>query len=98
MKRSIILPCLVTAFVALTPAGVALADNPHAPGTTGHCRCTGLAGSSWETVSIVHPGPDGGDAVGVEQGFPVCCWGGAGAGVVVAGLGGSFDAGAGGGG
>lgn len=35
MERSIILPCLVTAFVALTPAGIALADNPHAPGTTG---------------------------------------------------------------
>ena len=31
MKRSIILPCLVTAFVALSPAGVALADNPHPP-------------------------------------------------------------------
>jgi hypothetical protein len=29
MKSSIILPCLVTAFVALSPAGVALADNPH---------------------------------------------------------------------
>jgi hypothetical protein len=29
MKRSIILPCLVTAFVALSPAAVALADNPH---------------------------------------------------------------------
>ncbi len=29
MKRSIILPSLVTAFVALSPAGVALADNPH---------------------------------------------------------------------
>ena len=29
MKYSIILPCLVTAFVALSPAGVALADNPH---------------------------------------------------------------------
>jgi hypothetical protein len=29
MKRSIILPCLVTAFVALSPVGVALADNPH---------------------------------------------------------------------
>jgi hypothetical protein len=35
MKRSIILPCLVTAFVALSPAGVALADNPHPSGTTG---------------------------------------------------------------
>lgn len=35
MKRSIILPCVVTAFVALSPAGVALADNPHSPGTTG---------------------------------------------------------------
>ena len=29
MKRAIILPCLVTAFVALSPVGVALADNPH---------------------------------------------------------------------
>ena len=29
MKRTIILPALVTAFVALSPAGVALADNPH---------------------------------------------------------------------
>jgi hypothetical protein len=35
MKRCIILPALVTAFVALSPAGVALADNPHSPGTTG---------------------------------------------------------------
>ena len=35
MKRSIIVPCVVTAFVALSPAGVAFADNPHAPGTTG---------------------------------------------------------------
>jgi hypothetical protein len=37
MNRSIILPCLVTAFVALSPAGVALADNPHDgnPSTTG---------------------------------------------------------------
>jgi hypothetical protein len=35
MKRAIILPCLVTAFVALSPVGVALADNPHAPGSTG---------------------------------------------------------------
>ena len=31
MNRSIILPALVTAFVALSPAGVALADNPHSP-------------------------------------------------------------------
>jgi hypothetical protein len=29
MKRSIILPSLVTALVAMSPAGVALADNPH---------------------------------------------------------------------
>jgi hypothetical protein len=35
MKRSIILPCVVTAFVALSPVGVAFADNPHAPGATG---------------------------------------------------------------
>jgi len=35
MKRAIILPALVTAFVALSPAGIALADNPHPSGTTG---------------------------------------------------------------
>jgi hypothetical protein len=35
MKPTIILPALITAFVALAPAGVALADNPHSPGTTG---------------------------------------------------------------
>jgi hypothetical protein len=32
MKRSIILPCLVTAFVALSPAGVAFAHPPTDPG------------------------------------------------------------------
>jgi hypothetical protein len=32
MKRTIILPALITAFVALSPAGVALADNPHNAG------------------------------------------------------------------
>ena len=32
MNRSIILPALVTAFVALSPAGVAVADNPHDAG------------------------------------------------------------------
>jgi len=31
MKRAIILPALVTAFVALSPVGVAVADNPHSP-------------------------------------------------------------------
>jgi hypothetical protein len=31
MKRAIIVPALVTAFVALSPVGVALADNPHFP-------------------------------------------------------------------
>jgi hypothetical protein len=36
MKRAIILPALVTAFVALSPVGVAFADNPHTtPGSTG---------------------------------------------------------------
>jgi hypothetical protein len=34
MKRAIILPAVVTAFVALAPMGVAVADNPH-DGTTG---------------------------------------------------------------
>jgi hypothetical protein len=34
MNRSIILPALVTALVALSPAGVAVADNPH-DGSTG---------------------------------------------------------------
>jgi hypothetical protein len=32
MKRAIILPAVVTAFVALSPVGVALADNPHGAG------------------------------------------------------------------
>ena len=36
MKRAIILPALVTAFVALSPAGVALADNPHTHPRTQH--------------------------------------------------------------
>ena len=31
MNRAIIVPALVTAFVALSPVGVALADNPHDP-------------------------------------------------------------------
>ena len=31
MKRAIIVPALVTAFVALSPVGVALANNPHFP-------------------------------------------------------------------
>ena len=36
MKRTIILPALITTFVALSPAGIALADNPHTtPGSTG---------------------------------------------------------------
>jgi hypothetical protein len=35
MKRTIVLPALITAFVALSPAGIALADNPHTAGTTG---------------------------------------------------------------
>jgi hypothetical protein len=35
MKRAIIVPGLVTAFVALSPVGVALADNPHDHGNIG---------------------------------------------------------------
>jgi hypothetical protein len=36
MKPTIILSALITAFVVLSPAGVALADNPHTtPGSTG---------------------------------------------------------------
>ena len=35
MKRAIILPSLLTAFLALSPAGVALADNAHNGNTTG---------------------------------------------------------------
>jgi hypothetical protein len=34
MKRTIILSALISAFVALSPAAIALADNPH-DGTTG---------------------------------------------------------------
>jgi hypothetical protein len=44
MKRSIILPCLVTAFVALSPAAAALADNPHA----GNLSTTGQPGKEAE--------------------------------------------------
>jgi hypothetical protein len=51
MKRAIILPALVTAFVALSPAGIALADNPHPSGTTGQ-----LSKSASDDPTLKPPG------------------------------------------
>ena len=47
MKRSIILTGLVTAFVALSPAGVAFADNPH--NTPNNPNPTGQPNQSLQT-------------------------------------------------
>jgi hypothetical protein len=52
MKRSIILPALITAFVALSPAGVAVADNPHSPANP-----TGPAtGQPSQEANVTDPG------------------------------------------
>ena len=56
MKRAIIVPALVTAFVALSPVGVALADNPHSgpPAGSGGANPTstgGLASGNSHVVS-----------------------------------------------
>jgi hypothetical protein len=55
MKRSIVLPCLVTAFVALSPAGVALADNPHLD-SSGNRVTTGQPGKEADPGTV--PGFD----------------------------------------
>jgi hypothetical protein len=57
MKRSIILPVLVTAFVALSPVGVALADNPH-DGTTGQPN---------KTETVAPPGHSSGGFAKAEE-------------------------------
>jgi hypothetical protein len=56
MKRSIILPSLVIAFVALSPAGVALADNAHNGNTVNGGTSTGQPTQSLEANP---PGPPG---------------------------------------
>jgi hypothetical protein len=63
MNRSIILPGLVTAFVALSPVGVALADNPHSPSNpTG--PATGQPNQSLEAQPSHPPGFDTGAGTG----------------------------------
>src|ERR1700757_1661723 len=54
MKRSIILPCLVTGFVALSPAGVAFADNPH--NTPNNPNPTGQPSQSLQSEPSAPPG------------------------------------------
>ena len=52
MNRTIILPALVTAFVALSPAGVALADNPH----PGPAASAGQPGKEERSPDLRPPG------------------------------------------
>ena|ERR1700757_2825542 len=54
MKRSIILPGLVTALVALSPAGVAFADNPH--NTPNNPNSTGQPSQSLQSEPSAPPG------------------------------------------
>jgi hypothetical protein len=54
MKRSIILPSLVTGFVALSPAGVAFADNPH--NTPNNPNPTGQPSQSLQSEPSAPPG------------------------------------------
>jgi hypothetical protein len=54
MKRSIILPSLVTALVAMSPAGVALADNPH--NTTNNPNSTGQPNQHLQSEPSAPPG------------------------------------------
>jgi hypothetical protein len=51
MKRAVIVPALVTAFVALSPVGVALADNPHLD-SNGNRVTTGQPNKSIEDPSV----------------------------------------------
>ena len=62
MKRSVILPCLVTAFFALSPVGVALADNPH--NTPSNPNPTGQPNQSLEAQPSHPPGFDTGAGTG----------------------------------
>jgi hypothetical protein len=54
MKRSIILPSLVTALVAMSPAGVALADNPH--NTPNNPNSTGQPNQHLQSEPSAPPG------------------------------------------
>jgi hypothetical protein len=62
MKRAIILPASITAFVALLPAGVALADNPH--NTPDNPNPTGQPNQSLEDQPSHPPGFDTGASTG----------------------------------
>lgn len=54
MKRATIIPGLVTAFVALSPAAVALADNPH--NTANNPNSTGQPNQSLQSEPSAPPG------------------------------------------
>jgi hypothetical protein len=56
MKRAVIVPALVTAFVALSPVGVAFADNPHLD-SNGNRVTTGQPSKSEEdNPTLIPPG------------------------------------------
>jgi hypothetical protein len=70
MKRTIILPAVISAFVALSPAGVALADNPHTTqGSTGQpnkeasedpaLKPPGFSTGGFENAETHYAGSDG---------------------------------------
>ena len=63
MKRSIILPCLVTAFVALSPAGVAFAHPPTNPGNPSPSG-TGQPGQDAESQPLEPHGFTTGETTG----------------------------------
>ena len=68
MKRTIILPALITAFVALSPTGVALADNPH--NTPNNPNPTGQPNQSLQAEPSAPPGmlkPNGFNNVAVNK-------------------------------
>jgi hypothetical protein len=54
MNRFIVLPALVTAFVALSPTGAALADNPHS--TPNNPSSTGQPNQSLQSEPSAPPG------------------------------------------
>jgi hypothetical protein len=62
MKRAMILPAMVTAFVALSPAGVAFADNPH----DGNPSITGQPGKE-EVPATSPPGHSSGGFMNVAS-------------------------------
>ena len=63
MKRAVIVPALVTAFVALSPVGVAFADNPHSPANP-----TGPAtGQPSQSETVAPPGHSSGGFANAEM-------------------------------